>query len=81
MPIDSGTRSEIEIQLSKLVFFIQIEFLIKQIFLETFMLSQARRSGSPVLIISYEAFRSYSAILHKGTVGLIICDEVSFIEY
>lgn len=44
--------------------------------LETFMLTQARRAGSPVLIISYEAFRSHAAILHKGAVGLIICDEV-----
>jgi DNA repair and recombination RAD54-like protein len=39
------------------------------------MLSQTRRGGSLVLIISYEAFRSHAAILHKGTVGLIICDE------
>ncbi len=44
------------------------------------MLSQARRSGSPVLIISYEAFRSHVAVLHKGSVGLIICDEVYLIE-
>jgi hypothetical protein len=50
-------------------------------YLETFMLSQIRRSGSPVLIISYEAFRSHAAILHKGSVGLIICDEVCLIEY
>ncbi|CAF0735745.1 unnamed protein product [Adineta ricciae] len=57
MPIDSGTKSEIETQL------------------KTFMLSQARRSASPVLIISYEAFRSHAAILHRGQVGLIICDE------
>ena len=47
-------------------------------YLETFMLSQARRSGNPVLIISYEAFRSHAAILHRGSVGLIICDEVNF---
>lgn len=40
------------------------------------MLTQARRSGNPVLIISYEAFRSHAAILHKGQVGVIICDEV-----
>ncbi len=40
------------------------------------MLSQIRRSGSPVLIISYEAFRSHATILHKGAIGLIICDEV-----
>lgn len=40
------------------------------------MLTQGRRLGAPVLIISYEAFRSYSVILHRGSVGLIICDEV-----
>ncbi|CAF0955238.1 unnamed protein product [Adineta steineri] len=57
LPIDSGTRSEIETQL------------------KNFMFTQARRSASPVLIISYEAFRSHAAILHKGSVGLIICDE------
>lgn len=47
-----------------------------KISLETFMLTQGRRSANPVLIISYEAFRSHAAILHKGSVGLIICDEV-----
>ncbi|CAF2439236.1 unnamed protein product [Rotaria sp. Silwood2] len=57
LPIDNGTKSEIETQL------------------KTFMLSQARRSTNPVLIISYEAFRSHAAVLHKGSVGLIICDE------
>ena len=41
------------------------------------MLTQARRSTNPVLIISYEAFRSHCAVLHKGSVGLIICDEVT----
>lgn len=44
--------------------------------LETYMLTQPRRGPSPVLIISYEAFRSHSAVLHKGSVGIIICDEV-----
>jgi DNA repair and recombination RAD54-like protein len=45
------------------------------------MLTQARRSSNPVLIISYEAFRSHAAILHKGSIGLIICDEVNLIKY
>jgi hypothetical protein len=45
------------------------------------MLSQARRSGNPVLIISYEAFRSHAAVLHRGSIGLIICDEVRLISY
>jgi hypothetical protein len=56
-------------------------FQQKKIILETFMLTQARRSSNPVLIISYEAFRSHAAILHKGTIGLIICDEVNLISY
>jgi len=45
------------------------------------MLTQARRSSNPVLIISYEAFRSHAAVLHKGSIGLIICDEVNLIKY
>lgn len=42
------------------------------------MLTQARRSANPVLIISYEAFRSHATVLHRGQIGLIICDEVKF---
>jgi DNA repair and recombination RAD54-like protein len=45
------------------------------------MLTQVRRSSNPVLIISYEAFRSHAAVLHKGSIGLIICDEVNLIKY
>uniref|UniRef100_A0A4W4EK43 DNA repair and recombination protein RAD54-like n=1 Tax=Electrophorus electricus TaxID=8005 RepID=A0A4W4EK43_ELEEL len=30
---------------------------------------------SPVLIISYETFRLHAEVLHKGKVGLVICDE------
>jgi hypothetical protein len=41
-----------------------------------FMTQQGRRICNPVLIISYETFRLHSAVLHKGVVGLVICDEV-----
>lgn len=33
------------------------------------------RITTPILIISYETFRLHVGELHKGTVGLIICDE------
>jgi len=35
------------------------------------------RPVNPVLIISYETFRLHAHVLHKGEVGLILCDEVS----
>lgn len=31
---------------------------------------------SPILIISYETFRLHVGVLQKGSVGLVICDEV-----
>ena len=37
------------------------------------------RVNTPVLIISYEAFRLHAPVLHNGTVGLVICDEVSYL--
>lgn len=36
---------------------------------------QQGRIVTPVLIISYETFRLHSHVLHKGKIGLIICDE------
>lgn len=42
--------------------------------LEQFMANQGR-GCSPVLIISYESFRMYSAILNSSEVGLVLCDE------
>lgn len=36
-----------------------------------------RRICNPVLIISYETFRLHADELQKGSVGLILCDEVS----
>ncbi|XP_012945594.1 DNA repair and recombination protein RAD54-like [Aplysia californica] len=40
-----------------------------------FMQQQGRRTQFPVLIISYETFRLHAGVLHKGEVGLVICDE------
>lgn len=41
-----------------------------------FMQQNGRRVLNPVLIISYETFRLHASVLHKGSVGLVICDEV-----
>ncbi|MGH0164156.1 UNVERIFIED_CONTAM: hypothetical protein FKN15_074719 [Acipenser sinensis] len=43
--------------------------------LVSFMSQHGLRVPSPILIISYETFRLHTAVLHKGTVGLVICDE------
>ncbi|PIK51719.1 putative DNA repair and recombination protein RAD54-like [Apostichopus japonicus] len=43
--------------------------------LNSFMSQQGRRVSQPILIISYETFRLHSYVLHKGPVGLVICDE------
>lgn len=42
-----------------------------------FISQRGWRVPSPILIISYETFRLHAAVLHKGSVGLVICDEVS----
>lgn len=44
---------------------------------DQFMKLSGRRNPHPILIISYETFRLHSAVMHKGEVGLVICDEVS----
>ncbi|KAJ8279404.1 hypothetical protein COCON_G00064700 [Conger conger] len=43
--------------------------------LENFMAQHGLRVPSPILIISYETFRLHTNVLHKGKVGLVICDE------
>lgn len=43
--------------------------------LEGFMNTFGRRPANPILIISYETFRLHSHVLHKGEVGLVLCDE------
>jgi len=48
---------------------------------EQYMMSSGRRNPQAVLIISYETFRLHSAVLHRGTVGLVICDEVFHSSY
>lgn len=40
-----------------------------------FMQQKGRRITNPVLVISYETFRLHASVLHKGEVGLVICDE------
>lgn len=42
----------------------------------TFISQRGARAPSPILIISYETFRLHAAVLHRGRVGLVICDEV-----
>ncbi|CAH0548716.1 unnamed protein product [Brassicogethes aeneus] len=42
--------------------------------LTQFMQGQGR-TAVPVLIISYETFRMHAEILHKGEIGLVLCDE------
>lgn len=50
--------------------------------LESFMRQQGgRRCASPVLIISYETFRLHAHVLHKSEIGLVICDEVSVLNF
>uniref|UniRef100_A0A7E4VR40 DNA repair and recombination protein RAD54-like n=1 Tax=Panagrellus redivivus TaxID=6233 RepID=A0A7E4VR40_PANRE len=43
--------------------------------LTSFMQQVGKRLATPVIIISYETFRLYIDILHKGEIGLVICDE------
>ncbi|CAH8654747.1 unnamed protein product [Schistosoma guineensis] len=40
-----------------------------------FLSQTGRRIPSPILIISYETFRLHASVLHKGSVGLVLCDE------
>ncbi|XP_038067942.1 DNA repair and recombination protein RAD54-like [Patiria miniata] len=43
--------------------------------LESFLTQKGRRILNPILIISYETFRLHAETLHRGSVGLVICDE------
>lgn len=43
--------------------------------LEQFMANKQLRSGTPVLIISYETFRNYATIMNGSEVGMVLCDE------
>ncbi|XP_076240794.1 DNA repair and recombination protein RAD54-like okr isoform X2 [Calliopsis andreniformis] len=40
-----------------------------------FMKTYSRRCVNPILIISYETFRSHAHVLHQDEVGLVLCDE------
>uniref|UniRef100_A0A3Q4N2W3 RAD54 like n=1 Tax=Neolamprologus brichardi TaxID=32507 RepID=A0A3Q4N2W3_NEOBR len=42
---------------------------------ESFISQRSLRAHTPILIISYETFRLHAEVLHRGKVGLIICDE------
>ncbi|ESO03390.1 hypothetical protein HELRODRAFT_157121 [Helobdella robusta] len=42
---------------------------------EQYVNFRGRRNPQAVLIISYETFRMHADVLHKGVVGLVICDE------
>jgi DNA repair and recombination RAD54-like protein len=57
LPIDSGTKDEIDKKLA------------------AFMGQNGRYIPQPVLIISYETFRLHAEVLHRGKIGLVICDE------
>nr|XP_020476561.1 DNA repair and recombination protein RAD54-like [Monopterus albus] len=43
--------------------------------LVNFISQHGLRVPTPVLIISYETFRLHAEVLHRGKVGLVICDE------
>ena len=43
--------------------------------LNQYMASQSQRTGTPVLILSYETFRLYSHILNGSEIGMLLCDE------
>ncbi|XP_072317853.1 DNA repair and recombination protein RAD54-like [Eucyclogobius newberryi] len=43
--------------------------------LTSFMSQRGLRAPTPILIISYETFRLHADVLHRGNVGLVICDE------
>ncbi|XP_068176206.1 DNA repair and recombination protein RAD54-like isoform X2 [Antennarius striatus] len=43
--------------------------------LVNFISQHGLRVPTPILIISYETFRLHAEVLHKGKVGLVVCDE------
>ncbi|CAD7086283.1 unnamed protein product [Hermetia illucens] len=43
--------------------------------LKQYILDKSVRSGTPILVTSYESFRIYSEILNSSEVGIVICDE------
>lgn len=45
-----------------------------------FVQSRGRRIIDPILVISYETFRSHSSLLQNAEdIGLVLCDEVPII--
>ncbi|XP_068599411.1 DNA repair and recombination protein RAD54-like [Brachionichthys hirsutus] len=43
--------------------------------LVNFVSQRGLRAPTPILILSYETFRLHAEVLHKGNVGLVVCDE------
>uniref|UniRef100_UPI00358E0800 DNA repair and recombination protein RAD54-like isoform X2 n=1 Tax=Myxine glutinosa TaxID=7769 RepID=UPI00358E0800 len=43
--------------------------------LARFMAQHGSRTMQPILIVSYETFRLHADTLHRGVIGLVICDE------
>ncbi|EUB58337.1 DNA repair and recombination protein RAD54-like protein [Echinococcus granulosus] len=68
LAIDSGSKDEIDRKLGK-------RSISDVGALAAFMSQRGPRIATPILIISYETFRLHVGELHKGTVGLVICDE------
>uniref|UniRef100_A0A8C5DDD8 RAD54 like n=1 Tax=Gouania willdenowi TaxID=441366 RepID=A0A8C5DDD8_GOUWI len=54
---------------------LRTEFDIYSCFPENFIAQHGLRVPTPILIISYETFRLHAEVLHRGKVGLVICDE------
>lgn len=47
-----------------------------------FVQARGRRTVDPILVISYETFRSHSSLLQNAAdIGLVLCDEVNIIFF
>ena len=45
-----------------------------------FVQARGRRTVDPILVISYETFRSHASLLQNADdIGLVLCDEVNMI--
>lgn len=47
-----------------------------------FVQARGRRTVDPILVISYETFRSHASLLQNAEdIGLVLCDEVNIIFF
>lgn len=47
-----------------------------------FVQARGRRTVDPILVISYETFRSHASLLQNAAdIGLVLCDEVNIIFF